>query len=139
MGKRWSHRRWQVTRQSHPVGADLRLRGVASSIPSGATCLPPRGAIRTDSTKVEHVFDKLLPMPITTTEARIRRKTNHLATARSCGERLARINDSETDPVGFLANLDARVLTRREEAARSGLLPATWLGAFARGWRTARN
>jgi hypothetical protein len=68
----------------------------------------------------------------------MQRKTAQIATARACGERFARAHRLyETEPMRFLTTLDNAALTSRERAARRGLLPATWQGAFSRGWRDA--
>jgi len=80
-----------------------------------------------------------ISVPTTTAAARMERKTAQLATAMACGERLAWVYVSESDPLGFLSSIGSETLTRHERAAREGLLPATWQGAFARGWRNARS
>ena len=70
---------------------------------------------------------------------RTERKLAQLRTARRCGERFSNAHPSEDDPIHFLKNLEPSELTKTEKTARAALLPATWQGAFARGWRAARS
>lgn len=85
---------------------------------------------------LEHLFATLGGVPTTT---RMDRKLAHITTARACGERFALQQGSQVDPQSFLAGLPLGRLTRQERAARDALLPATWQGAFSKGWRGAQG
>ncbi len=67
------------------------------------------------------------------------RKRAHIARAQACGARHTLEQAAGTDPISFLTALDPEMLTARDRKARDALLPTTWQGAFARGWRNARQ
>ncbi len=72
-----------------------------------------------------------------TSAVRIDRKRAAIATARSCGERLALASPVGSDLYRVLDELPAAALRKTEQRARSQLLAVSWRAAFSQGWRSA--
>ncbi len=64
------------------------------------------------------------------------RKLAAIATARSCGARLALASPAGCDLYRVLDELPAAALRKAEHRARGQLLPGSWRAAFSQGWRS---